>query len=623
MQSHFTHSARNCLRRGVRYQGIHTGTYAGKGRAGIYILAVSGGLLGAAFLLPPVHQDILEAGDAPGTGTATIKLPKVSTGKDELDVITWGANNYHTVSTDASYNPKQPTPFSSISGNGVALRDLAFHEKHAACVDAAGNIYQWGDGFFDLPGDNQGQKPVLTLSGKDITSIALSGSKVYALSRTGKVYVLSSSQKKQAVTEETPGMHSSWWSLSWLWKTKPTVDFIELHMEAKKQQNEKFISISAGRSHLLALTSQGRTFTAPITASANSHGQLGMRKVQLCLPPSPSKPSQPTHQTVELLPKALVDPYARSAPAIRAASITPSAPPAATVHLGDKTFDETDIRYCDLLFEIPSLKGIVAAQAVAGDRSSYVRTAKEGRILGFGANEFGQMVLGGSYSTEFVPAPTEIVLSRGYPGGTNIKCIDVAAGGDIVYFTVETFRGTLPTPSDVNIDLLAAGMGQFGSLGNAGYVQAQGSPVKVKAISGVKEYNELTQSNQPLAPKLVSASPTGHTIALLDTFDLDGNTHHQSHNQARKGRDIFVWGANANYQLGLGKRSSIAVPTPLPSDAFIGGYDVDQHLGRMMARERTAQVLMDLQGKKVAKNAKVEQSVVAGWGCSAIYWKIV
>lgn len=146
------------------------------------------------------------------------------------------------------------------------------------------------------------------------------------------------------------------------------------------------------------------------------------------------------------------------------------------------------------------------------------------------------MALGSAYTTDFVPAPTEIVLSRGYPGGTNVKCIDIAAGGDIAYFIVETYRGAIPTSSDVNIDLLAAGMGQFGSLGNAGYIQAQGTPVKVKVISGVKEYNEATRSNQPLVPKLISASPTGHTIALLDTFHLDGNVHDQSCDQARKGR---------------------------------------------------------------------------------------
>ena len=51
--------------------------------------------------------------------------------------------------------------------------------------------------------------------------------------------------------------------------------------------------------------------------------------------------------------------------------------------------EKRDIRYCDRLFEIPSLKGIKIAQAVAGARSSFVRTEVEGRVLAWGANEYG------------------------------------------------------------------------------------------------------------------------------------------------------------------------------------------------------------------------------------------
>jgi alpha-tubulin suppressor-like RCC1 family protein len=47
--------------------------------------------------------------------------------------------------------------------DNVALRDLALHEHHGACVDARGDVYQWGDGFFGTDSD---RKPVLTLQGK-------------------------------------------------------------------------------------------------------------------------------------------------------------------------------------------------------------------------------------------------------------------------------------------------------------------------------------------------------------------------------------------------------------------------------------------------------------------------
>jgi alpha-tubulin suppressor-like RCC1 family protein len=49
--------------------------------------------------------------------------------------------------------------------DGVALRDLQLHQKHAACIDARGDVYQWGEGFFgeSLRGV---RSPKLTLRGK-------------------------------------------------------------------------------------------------------------------------------------------------------------------------------------------------------------------------------------------------------------------------------------------------------------------------------------------------------------------------------------------------------------------------------------------------------------------------
>jgi len=45
------------------------------------------------------------------------------------------------------------------------LRDIGFSKTHAACVDAAGDVYQWGDGFFgDEPAGNR--RPRVTLSGR-------------------------------------------------------------------------------------------------------------------------------------------------------------------------------------------------------------------------------------------------------------------------------------------------------------------------------------------------------------------------------------------------------------------------------------------------------------------------
>lgn len=144
-----------------------------------------------------------------------------------------------------------------------------------------------------------------------------------------------------------------------------------------------------------------------------------------------------------------------------------------------------------------------------------------------------QLGLGGAFTMTYVPVPTEISLSKNYPSGSSIKCLDVQAGGDVVYFTVQAQkRGSALT----DVDLLAAGMGQYGSLGNKTYSQAQATPVRVKTISGVQEYNDALRATQPLAPKYVSASPTNHAVAVLDTFLVGGSAPRDGKESLLKGR---------------------------------------------------------------------------------------
>lgn len=61
----------------------------------------------------------------------------------------------------------EPIRAPAVAGwlEGVALRDLALHERHGACVDARGDVYQWGDGFFGQE-DAGNRMPHRTLRGK-------------------------------------------------------------------------------------------------------------------------------------------------------------------------------------------------------------------------------------------------------------------------------------------------------------------------------------------------------------------------------------------------------------------------------------------------------------------------
>ena len=108
--------------------------------------------------------------------------------------------------------------------------------------------------------------------------------------------------------------------------------------------------------------------------------------------------------------------------------------------------------------------------------------------------------------------------------------------------------------------------------------------------------DEKTNNMQPIVPKHISVSPTGHVLATLDTGSE---------------RDLLGWGANYEYQLGNGRRSSVPIPTVLE----VAG-------GRMMLSKRKANEVRDLSGKVWKRGVNVEQCAVAGWGNSMVYWRI-
>ncbi|KAH9171455.1 RCC1/BLIP-II [Lactarius sanguifluus] len=427
----------------------------------------------------------------------------------------------------------------------VALRDLAVHATHAVCVDGRGDVYQWGDGFFGHPASADGT-PVLTLRGKNITKVQVTESR-------GKVYVIPARGARTSGAPPTPSS-APWWGTGWL-----------------------ITSIAAGRDHLLALTSSGRTFVHPITKNANTHGQLGFRKFDI---PDPSAPLPPLHDLTSSspqepspirMPRVLVT--RADHPRLLLLLLAPTSVSGNVVDVDDTTLD-----FSDRFFEVPALRGIRAVQIAAGARSSFVRT-DAGRVLGWGANDYGQIGLGGNVTLDTITVPTEVVLWRGTPSGTHLA-----------FFTVER--------------VLSCGNGQYGGLGNALFSNAQSIPVRTKAVSGLLEFSEKTNNLQPIVPHAVSVSPDGHVLLALDTCAHAG--------PGGGGMDLLAWGTNYDYQVGNGKRASIAVP------ATLGTEDGD----RIMLQKQRAKVVRDLQGRVLGRSVEVEQVAIAGYGNSLVYWRI-
>lgn len=119
-------------------------------------------------------------------------------------------------------------------------------------------------------------------------------------------------------------------------------------------------------------------------------------------------------------------------------------------------------------------------------------------------------------------------------------------------------------------------------------------------------------------------SPTGHVLFAFEASSSDPGSVKSS--AADFGRDLLSWGANTEYQQGNGKKTNIATPT------YVADWDKRTSTGseaeavgeesRLMLRETRVAEVKDMSGKRVLRNAVVEQTPVAGWNCSAIYWKV-
>lgn len=567
---------------------------------------------------------------------------------------------YNVVAPDVPLTTFIKTPRSIPYFDGMALRDLAMEERYGVAVDAVGDVLQWGLGFFDASLENINREenlddvplarrrekekaneltprgslgavplpPVKTLVGKDIVKVTTSDSKIYALSRHGKVYIFSSVQRRQ-----WPGKAPAWsWNPFSLFGSLDSSEIDHVVMQptpaAKFGRSERVVDIKAGSHHLLALSNKGRTFSCPIDPDGNAFGQLGLRKVllgdssryrEVNMAPrmlTDTEPAQVFHQG-QILPAWALPPGLEATSQTKKPVWGPEnrgifvRPPQVDIDaLQEKEVEGTsheelggavgvggrstassqdinpfvDIRFCSSLHEIPALKDTNVVQIASGSDHSVARTDK-GKIFGWGRQTHGQTGIGAQIAMEAIPIPTEVVLSKAFPNSSvDIACTDVKAGADNTFFTMYR-REPANRGLSGKIDLLAVGKGQWGTLGNAMWNQVTVVPARVKTVSGLQEFSEKTQQIHPIPIHDLMVGKPGSVAIVLDTVEPGG---HQTF-----GRDVMVFGHNAAYQLGTGKRSNLAVPQhlqPLPPPTDALGADAPPVLRLAETQQKEADI---------------------------------
>ncbi|RKF73744.1 Protein FMP25, mitochondrial [Golovinomyces cichoracearum] len=464
-------------------------------------------------------------------------------------VYAWGNNIGRVIENSDEIYVKTPRRIAYFDGK--LIRDMKLDKNFGVAITENGDLLQWGTGF-----SPECQEPTRTLKGKNLIQLSISKDRIIALSSNGTVYSVPVSQLEQKLKPKPNG--GSWFRF---WEDPSNIGY-RILKPRDLMWRERITNISSGLEHCLLLTSKGRLFAA---ASASkdfpSKGQLGIPGLT-----SDTKPPGP--------------------------------------------FDQ--------LYEITSLKGFEIAKIAAGDFHS-LALDKQGRVFTFGDNSLGQLGFEPSFQSPIVDAPSLLSIDKLYKG-TNMlpRVMDIAAGGTNSFFTVDATRITGQQEQgprnlgQVTADTWSCGQGILGGLGNGRWTHVQGTPTKIKALSGLFEYDETNKVIIPIRLARISAGQTHVSAVMNNVTQLDVDEKNSA-NETNWGADVLWWGGNEHYQLGTGKRNNISQPIyiqPLDIKAENGKVPQEKHRFQITPRKK-----IRLDGRKV----EIEQRIECGKDVTAVY----
>jgi alpha-tubulin suppressor-like RCC1 family protein len=397
--------------------------------------------------------------------------------------------------------------------------------------------------------------------------LALSSDRIIALAASGAVYSVPVSREDQLVG--TKPLESTWIPF---WNARSSISYREV--TPKLSWGERISSVTAGLSHALLLSSTGRVFS--LAASSNAfpmHGELGIPGLTWMTRP-------------------------------------------------DGHFDQPH--------ELGTLQGFDIKAIASGDHHNLVLDSA-GRVFAFGDNSSGQLGFEPMAEIPFVDAPALLPMTKLYAGTAQVpKVTSIAAGGSNSFFTVDATRVAQPddpmnvpmsyAPAEparnpllgkITADTWACGSGILGTLGNGRWTHIQGLPTKIKALSGLFEYDERKASVIPIRLAALSVGAT-HAAAVMDNVTYLGARAHTSEHDTNWGADILWWGGNEFYQVGTGRRNNLNSPVYIgPLDgANVDGTNREEHRFQITPRHRV---------KVGGRSVTFEQRVECGRCVTAVY----
>lgn len=465
-------------------------------------------------------------------------------------VYAWGSNTGKVVAPDLE-EPMIKSPRRIPYFDGKLIRDIKLDRNFGAAITEEGDLLQWGTVF-----STGCSTPTTTLRGKNLIKLEISRDRIIALGASGTVYSVPATQNE--LTTGPKPQETSWFPF---WTTKSPISYRTIQV-ANLPWGEKITDISSGQDHCLLLTSSGKLFSAaPSTTDFPTRGQLGI--------PGLTGTTRP-----------------------------------------DGLHDQPH--------EISTLKGFEIAKIATGDFHS-LAVDKQGRLFTFGDNTSGQLGFEVSTESPTIDAPSLVPIDKLYKGTNQIpKVTDVAAGGANSFFTIDALKVAGQREADpvgvgrITADTWACGSGITGSLGGGRWTHIQGTPSKIKALSGLFEYDEINNTTIPIRLARISVGQT-HVSAVMNNVTHVSASRHSSINDTNWGADALFWGGNEFYQLGTGKRNNQNTPLYIqPLD-----LEAEKALGRK--EEHRFQITPRHKVKVGGRSVSLEQRIECGRGVTAVY----
>ena len=466
-------------------------------------------------------------------------------------VYAWGSNTGRVVAPD-SVETLIKAPRRIPAFDGVLLRDLKLDRDFGVAVTEKGDLLQWGTAY-----SSDSTHPTPTLTGKDLVSVQISQDRVIGLSSSGKVYSLPVAKTDQLAGPKP--RKNSWAPFA---NSRSPISY-RCIQPPLSSWFEQVIAISSGLEHLLLLTSSGRVFSSASSSTEfPSRGQMGIPGL---------------------------------------------------------TWENRAPGPYDQPYEITSLKGFDICSIAAGDYHSLALDS-QGRVFAFGDNLVGQLGFDYNSASTSVEVPSLLPTQKLYAGSNQVpRVTSIAAGGVNSFFTVDAAvvatrgqNGAATGAGRVTADTWSCGRGTYGGLGNGRWTHMQGTPIKVKALSGLYEFDETNKSLIPIRLLRFSVGST-HAAATMDNVTHVGAHARSSDNDTNWGADVLWWGGNEYYQLGTRKRSNMSQPVYIaPLDQL-----ADKEKGK--PEEHRFQITPKKRVRVNGRWVDLEQRIECGRYVSAVY----